>query len=310
LNSASLQYDAAGRRVKNAAGTSFLYDGANAAQELLGSTVTANLLSGGLDEIFTRSDSIGSFTQLKDALGSTIALVDASGSVPTAYAYDPFGGSTVSGAANSNAFQFTGRENEGNGLYFFRARYYSTTLGRFVSEDPLGLAGGDNSYRYANDSPLIYRDPWGLQSEDDVHAQAERCAQGTDISCVHSPEEIQQMRTDRERERQALADAYDRAHPPDLSGRYTDRHQLAPLRKTGGDHACAWAVGETTLGGVIIVADIALLWYAWPAIMELEGIEFAHTALHGGTAIGIAGVPGVLLYVDGIKNITADCYSE
>jgi hypothetical protein len=76
LNGISLQYDAFGRRIQNSVATSFLYDGANAAQELSGSTVTANLLSGGIDEGFGRSDSTGAATPLQDALGSTIALVD------------------------------------------------------------------------------------------------------------------------------------------------------------------------------------------------------------------------------------------
>jgi YD repeat-containing protein len=128
LNGRNLQYDANGRRIQNLLGTSFLYDGANAAQELSGSTVTANLLSGGIDEVFSRTDSSGVLTQLKDALGSTIALVDASGIVQTAYTYDPFGNTSVSGAGNANVYQYTGRENEGNGLYFYRARYYSPLL--------------------------------------------------------------------------------------------------------------------------------------------------------------------------------------
>src|SRR5882724_10513485 len=122
LNSVSLQYDAAGRRTINAAGISFLYNGANATQELSEATVTANLLSGGVDEMFSRTDGSGEFTLLTDALGSTIALVDSSGNVQTSYSYDPFGNTTVSGAASGNPSQYTGRENEGNGLYFYRAR--------------------------------------------------------------------------------------------------------------------------------------------------------------------------------------------
>jgi YD repeat-containing protein len=113
-----LQYDGFGRRTKNPQGTAFLFDGANAAQEFLGSTVTGNLLSGGVDEVFTRTDSSGSFTPLKDALGSTIALVDASGNLVTSYTYDPFGNTTVSGLTNANEFQYTGRESEGNGFTF------------------------------------------------------------------------------------------------------------------------------------------------------------------------------------------------
>jgi YD repeat-containing protein len=81
VNNISLQYDAFGRRIQNAAGTSFVYAGANAAQELSGSTVTANLLSGGIDEIFSRADSSGALAQLRDALGSTVALVDSIGNL-------------------------------------------------------------------------------------------------------------------------------------------------------------------------------------------------------------------------------------
>ena len=74
LNGNMLYDDAFGRRIKNLAGTSFLYNDANAIQELSGTTVTANLLSGGVDEVFTRTDSSGSFTPLKDSLGSTNRL--------------------------------------------------------------------------------------------------------------------------------------------------------------------------------------------------------------------------------------------
>jgi hypothetical protein len=88
LNSVSLQYDGFGRRTKNLQNTSFLFDGANAVQELSGSTPTTNLISGGIDEIFTRVDSGGAYTPLKDALGSTIALVDVSGNLVTQYAYE------------------------------------------------------------------------------------------------------------------------------------------------------------------------------------------------------------------------------
>jgi RHS repeat-associated protein len=122
--------------------------------QLSGSTPTANLISGGIDEIFNRADSTGAYTPLQDALGSTIALVDANGNLVTQYAYDPFGNTTVLGATSTNPSQYTGRENEGNGLYFYRARYYSPLLGRFINEDPLGFAGsGQNFYAYVFDSP-------------------------------------------------------------------------------------------------------------------------------------------------------------
>jgi RHS repeat-associated protein len=165
LNSVGLQYDAFGRRIRNLQNTSFLFDGANAAQELSGSTVFTNLLNGRVDEIFTRIDSLGASTPLKDALGSTIALVDASGNISATYSYDPFGNTTISGAMSATEFQFTGRENEGNGLYYYRARHYSPLLGRFISQDPMGFAGsGPNLYAYARDNPVNFTDLFGLQS--------------------------------------------------------------------------------------------------------------------------------------------------
>jgi RHS repeat-associated protein len=166
LNSVSLQYDGFGRRTKNLQNTSFLFDGANTVQELSGATPTANLISGGIDEIFTRADATGTFTPLQDTLGSTIALVDANGNLVTQYAYDPFGNTTVAGTANPNEFQYTGRENEGNGLYYYRSRYYSPVLHRFVSEDPLKLDGGDpNFYAFVGDDPINFIDPSGLHTE-------------------------------------------------------------------------------------------------------------------------------------------------
>jgi RHS repeat-associated protein len=161
-NGTSLSYDAFGRRIQNLQGTSFVYDGLNPVQELSGSTVTANLLAGGIDEIFSRTDSSGALTQLKDALGNTIALADVSGSISAAYTYDPFGTTLVSGQSGANALQFTGRENEGNGLYAYRARYYSPAFQRFLSQDPMGYQDDPNPYLYARDNPLSFVDPLGL----------------------------------------------------------------------------------------------------------------------------------------------------
>jgi RHS repeat-associated protein len=165
LNGVSLQYDAFGRRTQNSGGRSFLYDGATVAQELSGGTILANLVSGGIDEVFTRTDSAGTFTQLKDAMGSTVALVDTTGNIVTTYAYNQFGNSAASGAASTNPFQYTGRENEGNGLYYYRARYFSSPMGRFISEDPLKFSAGINFYRYVGDDPINESDPSGLAGE-------------------------------------------------------------------------------------------------------------------------------------------------
>jgi RHS repeat-associated protein len=165
---ASFQYDGLGRRVGktvNGQSTAYLYDGENVVQELSGGSPTANLLTGlDVDEVFARTDSAGARTFLPDGLGSTLALLDSTGTTQTQYTYEPFGKTTASGATTANTFQFTGRENDGTGLYNYRARYYSPSLHRFISVDPIGFRGGDqNLYSYTYGSPTNFTDPSGNQ---------------------------------------------------------------------------------------------------------------------------------------------------
>jgi RHS repeat-associated protein len=165
---ASFQYDAVGRRRSKTIGglqTSFLYEGDNVVQEQ--SSGTANVLAAALDEFFTRSDATGTTSFIVDALGSTVALTDSAGAVQAQYTYEPFGNSSVSGAASNNPSQYTGRENDATGLYYYRARYYSPVLQRFVSEDPIEFAGGDlNLYSYVGNKPTGFVDPVGTQRSD------------------------------------------------------------------------------------------------------------------------------------------------
>jgi RHS repeat-associated protein len=164
---AGFQYDPLGRRISKTVGgitTDFLYDEANVAQELFGGIPSANLLTGRLDQVFARTDtSMRNF--LSDRLGSTVALTDSSGAVATQYTYEPFGNTSSSGSSSSNSFQYTGRENDGTGLYFYRARYYDPQIGRFISEDPIGFLGGINIYAYVADDPLDFIDSFGLDKK-------------------------------------------------------------------------------------------------------------------------------------------------
>ena len=161
-------YDGLGRRVGKSVGaqaTAYQYDGLNRIAEISAGGTTA-LLPGALDEYFLRTDGTGSVVPLADDLGSVLGLVNVSGQLSTTYWYDPYGGmSTTGGSANSSTF--TGRESDGTGLLFFRARYYNSILGRFISEDPLGTASGDlNFYRYAGGNPLSFTDSLGLARKD------------------------------------------------------------------------------------------------------------------------------------------------
>jgi RHS repeat-associated protein len=114
---------------------------------------------------FSRSDLAGNMTFLGDLLGSTIALANDAGAVAMQYSYEPFGASMASGAVSSNPYQFAFHQNDGTGLYYYSARYYSPTLGRFISEDPSGIGGGPNLYEYADDQPITFEDFFRLEPE-------------------------------------------------------------------------------------------------------------------------------------------------
>ena len=60
------------------------------------------------------------------------------------------------------------------GLYYDHARYYDPQLGRFISQDPMGYACGNNLYAYCGDNPTDATDPgglWGLEGDDRIPAK-------------------------------------------------------------------------------------------------------------------------------------------
>jgi RHS repeat-associated protein len=163
--SASFTYDALGRRIsKTITGvtTQFQYDGNDIVQESGASGVATYLRSLNIDEPFVRQSSSNEYYHT-DALGSVLALTGQTGSAQTTYSYEAFGKTTITGSS-TNPFQYTGRENDGSGLYHFRSRYFTSMAGRFLQEDRLGIVGGDlNLYAYVWGNPLRWNDPLGAE---------------------------------------------------------------------------------------------------------------------------------------------------
>ena len=103
-----------------------------------------------------------------DPIGSTIAMTDDAKTVVNSYAYDPFGSVTNRIEAITNPFQFVGRFGlmvEGRDLIYSRARYYSPSVGMFLSADPVdGITENTqswNRYVYGYQNPLLNLDPSG-----------------------------------------------------------------------------------------------------------------------------------------------------
>jgi RHS repeat-associated protein len=180
--SASFSYDAFGRRIQStitqgsqAPNTvQYLYEGAQALGEIRDGKLSHRLLTGlSLDETIARiainadgnKVAANSRLYLTDALNSVIAQLadDDNANIQNSYAYSPYGQSqTVGPDSANNPNQYTSRENDNTGLYYYRARYYDPVLKMFVSSDPIGLAGGMNTFAYVDGNPLSMVDPDGL----------------------------------------------------------------------------------------------------------------------------------------------------
>ncbi|WP_236613481.1 RHS repeat-associated core domain-containing protein [Xanthomonas hortorum] len=141
-----------------------MYDRLDTVQETQGTTVNPILTGLGIDQRYARNDTSGRTYFLTDQLGSTRLLTNAAGSAVQRYDYDPYGTTTQSSAAYTNPYQYTGREKDASGLYYYRARYYRPQWGRFISEDPIQLFAGPNSYAYVGANPIGLIDPLGLWS--------------------------------------------------------------------------------------------------------------------------------------------------
>ena len=101
-------------------------------------------------------------------IGSALGITGTNGSYINKYAYVPFGQTITLAAADSNPFTFAGQLgpiSDGAGTLEMRARSYDPEIGQFMSNDPLGLAGGTANIRvYADNNPLRLSDPSGMEA--------------------------------------------------------------------------------------------------------------------------------------------------
>ncbi len=169
---ASLLYDPLGRLVRTHDGntanaTWFVYDGDSLVAEFNGSgTMLKRYLHGpGVDEPMAWFDgaTIGTANRhdlFANAQGSIVAVTSGSGATEAINRYDEFG---IPSPGAVGRFQYTGQAWIPElGVYYYKARMYSPTLGRFLQTDPIGYDDGPNWYNYVGSDPINWRDPTGM----------------------------------------------------------------------------------------------------------------------------------------------------
>jgi RHS repeat-associated protein len=186
--SATLTYDPLGRLFSTSGGaagvTRFQYDGdALVAEYDASHNVRRRYMHGpGTDEPIlwdegSAMDCSGTKFLHTNAQGSVVATANCNGVPLSISAYDDHGipqTRTPSGTPISNAdtasfgrFSYTGQTwLPEAGLYYYKARMYSPTLGRFMQSDPIGYGDGVNLYAYVGGDPINGRDPLGLEGEE------------------------------------------------------------------------------------------------------------------------------------------------
>jgi RHS repeat-associated protein len=123
----------------------------------------------GIDEPLVMKTGGSKYFYHFDALGNVRNLTDSTGTTVASYKYDIFGDFQLSGSSHGNPYTFTGRRHDSESdLFYYRARYYSPNLGRFLQTDPIVGKKEQNLYVYILNNVINHKDPQGLFSSYEI----------------------------------------------------------------------------------------------------------------------------------------------
>jgi RHS repeat-associated protein len=177
-----------------------------------------------------------------DALGSIVAISDASGAAIQDYAYSAFGEIRAQSGSDMNRITYTAREALGDslGFYYYRNRILDPASGRFISEDPLAFIDGPNLYQYVKNNPIKRPDPLGLVSWGTVWTTCSEIAGGIWLLKL-----MNDMRKENNKEREELDEINNSEDLEDWE-KFIKRRELVAKSISGGSMSKAKDVVKST----------------------------------------------------------------
>ena len=169
IDNATFIYDGNGNRVKKTeGGETTLYINQYYEKNLTTGVVTTYYYLGNALVAQRENTTLKYIHQ--DSLNSTSLMTASDGSLDSSISYYPYG-ETISGSVDTDK-QFTGQRLDSTGLYYYNARYYDPTIGRFISADTMVPDPANpqayNRYAYCLNNSLKYTDPSGNFGEEEI----------------------------------------------------------------------------------------------------------------------------------------------